>query len=167
MLPNACVVHQTHGRVRFRIKEKRKDSEFFDHLRTRLDSIPEEFDVRINDTLGTVLIVHPEITYADLVAELDLLGVFEIVDGPEPETYALTPVIASVKWINQAITSTTSGGLDLRTLVFVAAVLIAIRQISRGEFFSPAFTIVWSAMDMVARVAKDVSLDDSGAGNDY
>jgi len=156
MLPNAYIVHQTRDRVRFRIKEKRKDSEFFDLLGARLESISEEVEVRVNDTLGTVLFVHPGVSYADLFAELDQLKVFEIFDGREPETYALTPVIWSIKKINQAIASVTSGGVDLRTLLFVAAAVIAIRQIRRGELFSPAFTIIWSVMDMVARASKEM-----------
>jgi hypothetical protein len=156
MLPKAYIVHQTRDRVRFRIKAKRKDSEFFDLLGTRLKSISEEVEVRVNDALGTVLFIHPGVAYADLFADLDQLEVFEIFDEREPETYALTPVIWSVKKINQAIAAATSGGVDLRTLLFVAAAVIAIRQIRRGELFSPAFTIIWSAMDMVARASKEI-----------
>lgn len=159
MLPNAYIVHQTRDRVRLRIKEKRNDTGFFALMNSRFESISEDLEVRMNDRLGTVLFIHPGVTFADLFAELDQLDLFEIVAGPEPATYALAPLISSVKWINRTLGSATSGSVDVRTLVFIAAVLIAVRQIRRGEWFSPAFTIVWSSMDMLARAGKEISLE--------
>lgn len=158
MLPTAYIVHQARGRVRFRIREKRRDTDYFDWLRDRLDPLGEEVAVRINEAHGSVLFVHPAISYADLAAMLQELDVFVITEGSEPGAHALTPLLSLIAKLDRALLSGTSGSVDLRTLIFVAALLAVIHQLRRGEVFSPAFPMLWSALDMVSRyVSKNAA----------
>lgn len=85
---------------------------------------------------------------------------FEIAEGSEPETPALTPLFSGIRKLDQAIVSSTSGSVDLRTLLFVGALIIAIRQMRRGELFSPALPLLWSAMEMVSRFGKTNGSDE-------
>lgn len=159
--PTAYIVHQTRNRVRFRIKEKRKDAEYFELLRRQLDPVSDDVGVTINAARGSVLFTHPDLPYSELVERLRQLGVFELDDGAEPHTHALTPMLAFVSWLDRWILSRTSGSIDLRTLVFIVALVAVIRQVRRGELFSPAWPILWGAVDMMTRHINSNDVDES------
>jgi len=159
MVPTAYVLHRVRGRVRFRIRERRRDTGYFESLRSRLGALPG-FDVHTNPARGTVLVVHPDMPYEELSKRLDELRLFHVADGPEPHPPALSFLFAGFEQIDKQLLSGSDGSVDLRTLVFIAALALAIRQMSRGDIISPALPLLWSAMEMASRFAGSHSGDE-------
>lgn len=116
-----------------------------------------------NPARGTVLIVHPDIPYEELSKRLDELRLFHVAAGPEPQPHALSSLFAGFDQIDKELLSGTDGSVDLRTLVFITALVLAIRQMSRGDIVSPALPLLWSAMEMASRFAGSHPGDESFA----
>ena len=147
----AYIVHQTPGRVRLRIRERRQDQAYFDELRAQLQSLDCIEDVRVNCNTGSIILRHPDSSYAEVETALLQLKQFDIAEGPEPETPALKPLISGITRIDQIIKEESSGIANLRTLVIVAAVVLAIRQFRRGNLLGPALPLLWNALELAWR----------------
>ena len=167
MTERAYIVHQLPGRVRLRIKEKRQDEAYFDEIRRQLQPVDGIEHVRVNCNTGTIIVRHPEKPYAELETEFRRLQLFEIAEGSEPETPALKPLISGISKIDRLINEESAGIANLRTLVVVAAVLLAIRQFRRGELLGPALPLLWNALELVGRFngwASDSTGESSSQG---
>ncbi len=147
----AYIVHQIPGRVRVRIRERRQDQAYFDELRGQLQSLDCIEDVRVNSNTGSIILRHPETSYAEVETGLRQRNLFEIAAGPEPETPALKPLLAGISRIDQLIREESAGSTNLRAIVVVAAVALAIRQFRRGELLGPALPLLWNALDLATR----------------
>ncbi len=148
MTPQAYIIHQTGARVRLRVKAKRQDADYFAALRSRIEAVHGIDEVRVNSTTGSVILLHPELPYSKIEPELRNIDLFELAAGPEPETPALTPLRSGISKANQALSETSSGSVDLRTLVVVGAIGLAIHQMLRGNLLGPALPLVWRAVDL-------------------
>lgn len=110
---------------------------------------------RINSGTGSILLLHPSIPDAELETWLGENGVFELADEPPaPTGRALAPLISVVSKLNRAISERTSGRVDLRTILFVVAVVLAIRQLARGEVLGPAVPLLWIALQLAGGIAS-------------
>lgn len=147
----AYIVHQIAGRVRLRIRNKRQDQAYFDELCSQLQSLDCIEDVRVNCNTGSIILRHPERSYTEVETELRQLQLFEIAEGGEPETPALRPLQSGISRIDQLIREESSGIANIRTVVIVAAVLLAIRQFRRGEVLGPALPMLWNALELAGR----------------
>ena len=155
MMPRAHVIHQTHNRVRLRIREKRQHPGYFEAVRARLASVEGIDRVRVNSTTGSIVLSHPEAPFDEIAAGLRQPDLFEFVAGPEPAPSALAQLQSGVTKVNQVISEGTAGVADLKTVVVIVLVLVAIRQMKRGSFFGPALPLLWSALDLALRFKKD------------
>lgn len=147
----AYIVHRIPGRVRLRIRDKRQDQAYFEALCRQLQPLDCIEDVRANCSTGSIILRHAETPYAEVEAELRQLQLFDIAEGPEPETPALRPLQSGLSRIDQLIREESSGITNLRTIVIVAAVLLAIRQFRRGELLGPALPLLWNALELAGR----------------
>jgi len=159
MTPRAHIIHQTHHRVRLRIREKRQDPEYFEQVRERLASIDGIDRVRVNSNTGSIVLLHPETSFEEVAPGLWQPDLFEFVAGGEPAVSALGQLQSGVTKINQVISQSTAGIADLKTIAVIVLVLLAIRQIKRGSLFGPALPLLWSAIDLSMRFRKDQSPD--------
>jgi hypothetical protein len=148
----AYIVHQIPGRVRLRIRDKRQDQAYFEELCGRLEPLDCVEDVRVNCNTGSIILRHPNKSYAEVETELRQLKLFEIAEGPEPETPALRPLLSGISRIDQVIREESSGVANIRTVVIVVAVLLAIRQFRRGELLGPALPLLWNALALAGRL---------------
>lgn len=160
MLPSAHIVHQLHGRLRLRVREKCQDQEFFEEVRECLEGLSAVTEVKINCNTGSVLLLHPEASYPEVEAELRELRLFDLSDAPEPQTPALSPVLSGLSSINRALSSGSAGGVDLRTVAFVGVMALVLRQILRGQIIGPALPMVVMALNLLKGVG------DSGADSE-
>ena len=147
----AYIVHQISSRVRLRIRSKRQDQAYFDELCRKLQALDCIEDVRVNCNTGSIILRHPETSYAEVETELQQLRLFELAEGPEPETPALRPLVSGISKIDQLIREESAGIANIRTIVVVAAVLLAIRQFRRGELLGPALPLLWNALELAGR----------------
>lgn len=158
----AYIVHQIPGRVRLRIKARRQDQVFFDELRHQLAPLECLEDVRVNCNTGSIIIRHPERPYTEVETELQRLSLFKIADGPEPDTPALVRLQSGISRIDQFLSEESAGVLNLRAVVVLAAMLLVIRQVRRGELFGPALPLLWNVLDLAGRINNFVSNGDDG-----
>ena len=162
MTETAHIVHRIPGRVRLRIRNKRQDAVYFGELSRQIQSLDCIEDVRVNSNTGSIILRHPDRSYAEVESALQQLKLFDIAEGPEPETPALKPLISGISRIDQIIKEESSGIANLRTLVIVAAVLLAIRQFRRGNLLGPALPLLWNALELAWRFNGSASsADDS------
>ncbi len=147
----AYIVHQIPGRVRLRIKHKRRDRSYFDRLSRQLQPLDCIEDVRVNCNTGSIILCHRGQPYSAVETELRKLELFEIVGGPEPATPAPKPLLSSLSRTDRLIEEQNPGLLNLRTLVLIAIVLLAVQQVRRGAFLGLALPLLWNGLELVGR----------------
>ncbi len=157
MRHRAYVVHRTRERLRIRIPDARNDGEFFEIVRAELDAFPEGVDVRVRPSTASVLLTHPDLPFAVLESRLRNSELFTLADGTRPSRRALAPLISASSNIDRWLKRVTSGSTDLRILLFVGIVGLAIRQLIRGEVLGPALPLLWIALQIAERVADTES----------
>ncbi len=155
MIPRAQIVHQVRGRLRLRIQERRKDTEYFETVREHLEDLPGVESVRVNSVTGSVLLLHPELDFDQLAPRLSDSELFQLLAGPPPEVPAFAPLQSGLAGIDRLVGEGSGGGVDLRTIAFMITMGMAIRQVMRGQIMVPAFTLMWHAMDLVFRKAGE------------
>lgn len=153
MRPRAYIVHRTRERLRLRIPDQRNDDEFFEAVWAELDALPEGLDVRVRPSTASVLLAHPELPFAALAPRLRESKLFTLADEPRPSRPGLAPLIAAASKIDRSLRKGTFGSTDLRTLLFIAIVALAIRQLIRGELLGPAVPLLWIALQVAERIA--------------
>ena len=166
MTPRAYIVHQIRGRLRLRIRDRQNDYTYFESVRRELDLLPGVDEVRINPGTGTVLLLHPEQPHEKLQGRLQRLGLFEIIEGPEPSTSVLEPVRSGLAMIDQALTESSGGRLDLRALSYIGLMAVTLLQIRRGQLLGPAVPFLWQAFSLLDRVNgwRDTMISDQETG---
>jgi hypothetical protein len=151
--PRAYPVHRTQARIRLRIPERRNDEAFFEELWAELDGIPEPLTVHVNPSTASVLLVHPTLPFEALEPHLRGSALFTFVDEPCPSPRALNPLVSTVSAIDRGLAKLTAGSADLRTVLFVAVVALAIRQLLRGELLGPAIPLLLAAVQIGDRIS--------------
>ncbi len=154
MLPRAYIVHQVRGRLRLRIREKRQDPDYFQEICPQLESLAGISEVSFNDNTGSLLLRHPELPFTELGPRLSELGLFELVEGPEPKSTALNPVFSGFSWIDKTISDGSTGKVDLRSLAFLGLIGLSAQQIYRGNILGPAIPMLLSALDLAQQIIQ-------------
>ncbi len=152
MLPRAYIIHQLRGRLRLRITEKRQDPDYIQEVCGKLESLPGVAEVSFNETTGSLLLLHPELGFAELEPQLLELALFELVNGPEPKSPLLNPVWQGFSWFDQAISSGSAGNIDLRSLAFLGLLGLSAQQIYRGNIVGPAIPMLLGALNMAQQI---------------
>jgi hypothetical protein len=155
MLPKAYIVHQLRSRVRFRIREKRQDTEYFEAVTQRIESLQGVEEIKANPNTGSLLLLHPDQPFDELVGELAELELFEIIDAPGPKQSALMPVFGGISEIDRGMAEETAGNFDLRTLAIIGLVGVSVYQIYRGHVMAPAIPMLLSALDLAQQIKAD------------
>jgi hypothetical protein len=142
-LPEGRVVHLTPHRVRVRVLAKRHDGHFFSAMRQRLEQRPAVRSVEVNPATASILI-HSSDSQA-LLRALEQEGVPIVEEFRESQRSSLEEVRAQLIEWNKSLQQWTGSRNDARAYIFIALVLSAIYQISRGDIFAPAATLLWYA----------------------
>ena len=159
MTVRAYVVHRIRDRTRLRIPDRKNDEEFFTPLRSKLAPLGDDVAVEINSATGSILLQHASLPTDHLDAELERIGLL-LVHRPPPPMHALDALTSGVAKLDRAITTATAGSADLHTILFLAAVALAIRQLRRGHVLGPAMPLVWIALEIAGRIARARAQED-------
>jgi hypothetical protein len=143
MLPRAYVVHRLGGRMRLKVPEKRKDAQWLAETAERLERLAGVEGVQTAPMTGSLLI-HCEDSgeLEELVSQSKL---FQLTPGPIPKRPALEPLVRGVAHSDHKTERHTLGGGDLRTLLSLVFVALAIVQLVRGQIWVPAISLLWYA----------------------
>lgn len=149
------VAHQIDGRTRLRLRERPADQDevlaFVEHL-AGLDGI-ELVDYR--PATGSLVVEHPPLNateFATAVAQAG--GIIEPAEPPPPRPDNLMPVRVGLEQVDGLLSRMTAGGMDIRTLSFIALIGLAGRQLLRGELMPPAMTLLSWAADLLPPSAR-------------
>lgn len=147
----AHVVHELGGRIRLRIPERRNDAAFFEMLAEYIGQTEAVDSVAVDALTASVLIHHqlpPNALKSRLTKEFGL----QLEPAPSPsKRHGLAPLGQGVHALDEGLRKTSDGAADLRTLLFILLVMLAIRQALRGQIMIPAAALLWNAMELVLR----------------
>ena len=148
MPPTAYRIHALPGRLRLRVPEKRKDGSWLAETASRVAEMPGVRAVQAGVLTGSLLIHHdPQI---DLEAQISDTGL--VVVEPRPDASlrdGLGALSAGLAAMDGGIRQLSLGGADVRALLFLLLVGMAIRQILRGDIVAPAVPLLWYALSLV------------------
>jgi hypothetical protein len=151
----AHVVHQLPGRLRLRIPEHRNNEGFFDELAERLRAA-DEIDRVSRDAMTATLLIRHRVPENRLLSFLeDLLGLAFEAAPPPNLSYGLAPVGATIKAVNHSLRRASGGTTDLRVVLFVLLVALAVRQLTRGQIMVPAAALLWNAFELALRFSSE------------
>jgi len=149
MIP-AYVVHELRGRLRLRIPvEHRGDETLFQSIADRLLQI-EGVDAVSTDALTGSVLIHHALPGDDLKAQLTREDLFNLeTPPPRPVRHGFAPLSKGISAFDNGLREVSGGAADLRTLLFLTLVGLAIRQAARGEIMIPAAALLWNAFALV------------------
>ena len=149
-LASAYLVHALPGRIRLRIPQKRGDAAYFAGLAQAL-SRERIGDASVNAVTGSVLLRAPvTLKPAELALSARQLALFDLRDPmPLGGRSPLVTAAAGLHGVDGLFLRATGGYLDVRSGVFIALLLLAGRQIYKGQFMVPGFTFLWYALNLM------------------
>jgi len=164
-LAQAYLIHQIPGRVRLRIASRKNQSDYFAGLSAAFQSCPGVELCRFKVETGSLLIQYaPDITSWDEICEYaedhDLFVCSDV--GPEALAEELKkaarplPSVAQIAaeglvFVDDTLSSVTKGLVDLRSIYLLTHVGFGVREYARGHIMSPAFTLLWRALELAKK----------------
>jgi len=147
MPPDAYIVHQIPGRVRFKVPARRGDTRYFEETSTLLAECRGVHLSQINPTTGSLLIRH-EGDLTPIMAFAKRKKLFQIVQNAPPAIFVRERAGESFKAADSALKSVSNGGMDLLGVLFLGLVALAIHQALEGNIWAPASTLLWYAFTL-------------------
>jgi Heavy metal associated domain 2 len=165
--PRAELCHYSPGRIRLRIRDRRWDEDFFQHVKDVVGTWPGVAQVEVNPISAGVL-VHFTGSPLDLAQRAAESGLFALDTAALAQPAAgpsLDRARAEFNRIDRQVRELTGGGADLRALVVLALLMGGIYQLFRGNVAAPAVTLLWYAGDALGlwrqnAPAQELSSDD-------
>jgi hypothetical protein len=151
-LPAARISHFTARRLRIKIPEKRRDTDFFDTVAERLATWDSVEGVETNALTASVLIHFsvPEILFLEAVAKNDLFEVdLDAAFGGSSEPVVTEAAVQAFETADHALRRWTQNGFDMRGVLFVLLLAGGLFQLLRRRLDTPAPTLLWYAGDLI------------------
>ncbi|MCG6859936.1 MAG: hypothetical protein LJE70_01415 [Chromatiaceae bacterium] len=145
------LVHRTRDRMRLRISEKRKDIRYFVDMYEILRKIPGVTDVVINPVTGSVLLYFPEELGAPVLRSLQRIGLL----NASSEAQRRPGVLCRME---QFFAKEQGNATQVRMVLTVIIVALAIHQVRRGILLAPGLTILWYLVDFAVSHMKAARL---------
>ncbi|MFM1892289.1 MAG: hypothetical protein RLZ44_1366 [Pseudomonadota bacterium] len=164
---NFLIAHQTAGRTRLRAQLRPVDELELMTLAEAVGALPGVEAVDWRPGTGSLVIEHPEAPWPAIEQEIRQLGVVILTaaDLPPLRRDSLAAVRSGFEQVDGLLSAATAGGLDMRALLFVALVGLALRQLWQGQVMVPAISLLWWAFDLV-RAGAPPAADWADAGSD-
>ena len=168
MPPRAHIVHQLKHRVRLRVPEQRGDPFYFEEAGEKLATLDSLSQYNTNTTTGCIVLHFPDSDWASVEEQLNSMELFELTDTPVTDTPAMQPLLTGIARRDRTVASGSAGRVDLRTIMFLALTVLAIRQAMKGDILGPALPLILSAWSLAEKfgVGSASDADDTAAGGD-
>jgi hypothetical protein len=171
----ATIRHQLPGRVRLKIAQKKGDSAYFNRLVKVLESCSGITQVQLNPQSASLLICHtinmPFLSIAEFAQANDLFTV-TVTEPPTDMLFSMPPLpiallaSAGLNRMDESLQVLSRGRLDGRTLLIMALIGLAIRQMTRGNAMGAASSFLWYAFRLLKEENEKLfDSMDSDAGN--
>lgn len=143
MMPIAHVAHALPGRVRLQIPSKRGDARYFARLRDELASVPGVLGLRVNPRAGSALITHAGASAPRWREVASARKLFSVSDTNYEPKALWQRVSSGMETMDARLKRMTRGDIDLRSILFLALVIMGIRQAAKQQVMAPALTLLW------------------------
>ena len=162
----ARIVHQTKGRLRFKIDCAKRDFVFFDRIKKALIKEFEMSSIQDNPVTGSLVIKDFSTDIDAVVSFAESKGFFKI-EKEENHNFK-GPFIGSfthsiVDRLNNGIKRLTKNQLDISSSVFTLLIIHALREVAKGNLTAPSwFTAIWFASNIYQRDFSSAAGDGGG-----
>jgi hypothetical protein len=147
--PVAYLIHRTRGRIRLRVPGLRYDDEGLARLSADLGRLAGVRGVRTDARTATALLSVDPTPAGDPLGRVAASGLLTLSPLRPPLSPGLSALRRASDRADQGIATLTGGLGDLRTLLVLALVVLALRQWSRGQVMIPAMSLLMYALDLV------------------
>lgn len=152
-LPEARIVHRMADRVRFRIPDRKGDTDYFAGAARCLADAFQPERLEANPGTGSLLIVDPELDIDAVVSFAQSEDLFRLEALPAPLARSAT---SPIRGLSDVLKESTLGHLDLPTLAFFALIGVGTFQLLRNGLRSPPwYTAFWYAMGIYLKTLAD------------
>jgi hypothetical protein len=151
-LPAARISHFTARRLRIKIPEKRRNTDFFDAVAERLTTWDSVEGVETNPLTASVLIhfSDSERLFVEAVAKNDLFDIdFDAAVGDSAAPVLTEAAVRSFETVDHALRRWTQNQIDVRGVLFVLLLAGGVFQLLRRRLDAPAQTLLWYAGDLI------------------
>jgi hypothetical protein len=159
--PAAQVLHVLPGRVRIGVPSRRRDTEWIESARRRLESCDGVEMVSGNPTTGTLLIFHRLTTdeLRDRAESADLFDLREQAPTSGKASVRLSRAVRSaIDRVDGRLEHATRGDVDVAAITFLVLAGATAYQMMRGKVFPAAVTL----LNYAVQVLPGLSAADGG-----
>ncbi|MGD2118127.1 MAG: hypothetical protein PVG66_07200 [Chromatiales bacterium] len=151
MISHWYIAHQTTGRTRLRAQQYAKDIEALLATAATITAFDGIDQVVPKSMTGSLIIEHEELPWTQLHEQLQANGI--VIGEPPPVAPGdpLKAIAAFGESLNQGLTEYSDNRVNMQTLMFGLVMVAAAVQISRGQIFGSAATLLWHGYEMVRR----------------
>lgn len=149
---SAFIVHETPGRLRLKIPEKRGNTAYFTRVAEQLAQCPAIMRVDGKALTGSILIFHAPGTGAkDIAAYAERSGLFSLVQPSvaAPRQTLLEYASAGAQAFDRGLSKVSRGFVDLPSALLITLLVMAARQTAQGQVLAPASTLFWYAAGLI------------------
>jgi hypothetical protein len=120
-----------------------------DALKAAIDDGTGLLSTEIRPITGSLVIEHPGIDGAAVISAVTRVS-GELDDRPVAEPRpGLAPLFDALGAADRGLRDASGGSADLRAIVFLVLVSLAIAQLLRGQVMAPATALLWYAFDIL------------------
>ena len=151
-LPAARISHFTARRLRIKVPEKRRDTDFFDTVAGRLATWDSVESVETNPVTASILIhfSDPERLFLEAAAKNDLFDIdLDAAFGASSPPVVTEAAVQSFESADHVLRRWTQNQIDLRGVLFVLLLAGGVLQLLRRRLDAPAPTLLWYAGDLI------------------
>jgi len=149
--PEALLVHDTPGRVRLRVAEKRGDRAYFLAAQRALSSCPSVRHVSVSPLTGSLLILHSGELSA-LASFARDQAVFELSPKPLPDTFS--SIQAEVRRLDTRLRAGSQERWGVAGLTFFGLLGASVWQLTQGRVLPPTLTLLFQALNVFKQAVE-------------
>jgi hypothetical protein len=165
MSDQAWIVHQTAGRLRLRLPQRRKDPAYLEALAAAATELPGIVAAQANPVTGSLLLLYEEGEADSFADALDrLVDAHDIVLGfGAPPLPPVRPALErGLAGIDSYLVHLSQQSTDLRSLGVLLLLALSLVQLGRGQVLAPATSLLWYALDLLRDPSGRLPGDGSG-----
>ena len=153
-LPQARIAHRMTDRVRFRIPDRKGDTDYFADAARRLADRFQPRRLEANPGTGSLLVVDEELDIDAVISFARTEKLFQL-EAVHPAPLARSAT-EPLRGLSAMLKESTLGHLDLPTLAFFGLIGVGTVQLLRNGLRSPPwYTAFWYAMGIYLKSLAD------------
>jgi hypothetical protein len=160
MLPKALLCHQTAGRFRIRVPEKRKDEPYFGAVQEALEQQDSVHEVRTSPITASVLVMHSG-DCASLLEHAERAELFRCAEQPRPGRTIVDWLDRLDRFDSEFLFARMA---QHRQRAATGLFMLAVLQVIRGSVIPSAPTLLAEAMRLLRETEPEAESEEKTEG---